>query len=97
MENLNMPYLQVVGCRCMPVALNHSISKFISNSPIVDKIDYRRFVGWPIFPEIGGWCMDDKLDELDPSRTELRIGGGDLHPNEEGHRHIFNILKENMP
>ena len=96
MENMNIPYLQVAGCRSMPISLNNNIAKFIINSPIVDKIDYRRFVGWPIFPEIGGWCMDDKLDELDPSRTELRIGGGDNHPNEEGHRHIFNILMENM-
>ena len=41
--------------------------------------------------------MDDKLDELDPSRTELRIGGGDLHPNKEGHNHMFNFLMEKMP
>ena len=96
MENMNIPYLQIVGCRSMPVSLNHKASKFISNSPIVDKIDHKRFVGWPIFPEIGGWCVDDKLDEFDSSRTELRIGGGDNHPNEEGHRHIFNILMKNM-
>ena len=85
MENLNMPYLQVVGCRCMPVALNHSISKFISNSPIVDKIDSRRFVGWPIFPEIGGWCIDDYLDRMDG----VRISQKDYH-------HCFQILETNM-
>jgi hypothetical protein len=96
MENIGIPYLQVVGCRCMPPALNYDVSRIISDSPIVDKINPDHFLGWPIFPDIGGWCIDDKLDEIDPSRTELRIGGGDNHPNKKGHEHIFDIItKEN--
>ena len=96
MENIGIPYLQVVGTRCMPPSLNYDVSRIISDSPIVDKINPDHFLGWPIFPDIGGWCIDDKLDEIDPSRTELRIGGGDNHPNKKGHEHIFDIItKEN--
>jgi len=107
MENIGIPYLQVVGTRCMPPSLNYDVSRIISDSPIVDKINPDHFLGWPIFPDIGGWCIDDKLDEIDPSRTELRIGGGDMtkpqrhgggdnHPNKKGHEHIFDIItKEN--
>ena len=61
--------------------------KFIENK-IHDYIDEEHFIGWPIFSKFCGFTMSDKLDEVDPDRTELRMNEHNTHPNEKGHRLI---------
>jgi len=48
----------------------------------------KKFIGWPIFHIMGGYCVDDILDKLDPEQKELRISDEDTHPNAEGHKII---------
>jgi hypothetical protein len=58
------------------------------NSKIFDEIDEKKFIGWPIMREIGGYNVIDMLDKLDPERTQLRISKEDHHPNAEGNKII---------
>ena len=57
-----------------------------------DLIDRKKFVGWPMYRELGGSTMWDKLDEVDPDWTKLRVSKEDLHPNDKGHDYIAEIL-----
>ena len=54
----------------------------------MDKIDESRFVGWPIFENIGGWCINDVLNNSD----DVRISEEDWHPNNKGHEIIIENL-----
>jgi hypothetical protein len=58
------------------------------NSKIFDEIDEKKFIGWPIMREIGGYNVIDMLYKLDPERTQLRISKEDSHPSGEGHKII---------
>lgn len=58
------------------------------NSSIGDRINEDNFIGWPIWPEVGGYDVSNMLDKIDPERTRLRISYSDSHPNEEGHKII---------
>ena len=62
--------------------------KQIISSPITDKIKEDNFIGWPIFKDIGGYYLDNVLDDIDPERIKLRVDENDSHPNGEGHRII---------
>ena len=62
--------------------------KQIISSPITDKIKEDNFIGLPIFKDIGGYYMDNVLDDIDPERIKLRVDENDSHPNGEGHRII---------
>ena len=57
----------------------------IINSPKAYKIDEDKFIGWPLFLTIGGYCVDDMLDKIDPYRKKYRISAEDTHPNKIGH------------
>jgi hypothetical protein len=58
------------------------------NSKIFDEIDEKKFIGWPIMHELGGYNVTDILNKLDPERTQLKISKEDKHPNAEGHKII---------
>ena len=62
--------------------------KQIISSSITDKIKEDNFIGWPIFKDIGGYYLDNVLDDIDPERIKLRVDKNDSHPNGEGHRLI---------
>ena len=42
--------------------------------------------------EIGGYSVEDILDNIDPERKQLRISEEDTHPNNEGHKFIAGVL-----
>lgn len=48
-----------------------------------------KFIHWPGFKELGGMCVDDILDKLDPTKRKLRISCYDYHPNEDGHKVMY--------
>jgi hypothetical protein len=58
------------------------------NSKIFDEIDEKKFIGWPIMDNLGGYNVNNILDKLDPERNQLRISDEDHHPNREGHKII---------
>ena len=58
------------------------------NSKIFDEIDEKKFIGWPIMQELGGYSVTNMLDKLDPERTQLRISKENSHPSGEGHKII---------
>jgi hypothetical protein len=65
--------------------------KSFLNSPYFDYVEENlsdKFIGWPIFLEIGGYDVNNILDKIDPERTQLRISDEDSHPNAEGHKII---------
>ena len=45
-----------------------------------------------MYSELGGSIMSNKLDEVDPDQTKLRVSKEDLHPNNKGHEYIAEIL-----
>ena len=70
----------------------------IIDSSITEEINEKKFIGWPIMQEIGGYSVDDILDNIDPERKQLRISEEDTHPNGEGHKviakEIYNEYKK---
>ena len=68
--------------------------KQMLDSPIVDKIKEDKFIGWPIFREIGGFTVDNMLDKIDTKREKLRVSPDDSHPNSEGHEIIAKNIYE---
>jgi len=70
-----------------------TLKKFIELKSL-NHIKEDHFIGFPIFPEIGGFTMSDKLDEIDPEK-KLRVDAPkDTHPNHEGHKVIADIYYE---
>jgi hypothetical protein len=64
----------------------------IIDSSILDEINEKNFIGWPIMREIGGYNVDDILDNIDSERKQLRISEDDTHPNGVGHKLIAGVL-----
>ena len=60
--------------------------------PIFYKINEDHFYGWPMFHQIGGFNLSNKLNEADPEQKNLRISAEDTHPNTEGHKFIAELL-----
>lgn len=103
MKSMELPYIQLVGTppllsqgdgrggerrRRPPSSLYIDGSRCLLDSPYFDKINKKRFLGWPIFKPIGGWCVDDFLDKMD----DVRISEEDYHPNKRGHEEIVELL-----
>ncbi len=65
---------------------------------IADKINEDKFIGWPIFSEVDGFCVDNILDNLDPLREKYRVSERDSHPNGPGHEviseEIYKVYKK---
>ena len=60
--------------------------KCMIDYPIYNYIKRNTFLGWPIFKEIGGFTMSDKLNK------SLRVSEIDTHPNEKGHKYLAEIF-----
>ena len=84
----NIPYMQ---CSAFNVLDKNVISTIIDH-PVFYKMNEEHFYGWPIFHQIGGFNMSDKLNEVDPEMKKLRISDEDNHPNVEGHKFIAKLL-----
>ena len=93
MESMKLPYMQLVGTRCLSFSYHRDAAKALINSPYLNKINKKNFLGWPIFNEIGGWCIDDYLDKMDG----VRIDEKDYHPNKDGHEEIVKLLIDPPP
>ena len=65
---------------------------------IADKINEDKFIGWPLFSEVDGFCVDNILDNLDPLREKYRVSKRDSHPNGPGHEviseEIYKVYKK---
>ena len=102
MKNKNIKYLQIVGTYPEPNAGTGRMAgaKNLLNSEYQDHIDESKFIGWPIFQDIGGFTVDDFLIEHDPKRQKNIIDGTlneamhptDNHPNKLGHEQIANLI-----
>jgi len=77
------------------VIKNRKISiKQIIKSPINYEINEDKFMGWPIFENMGGYSVDNILDKVDPTRNKFRVSSEDSHPNGEGHEYIAKMLHD---
>ena len=82
-----IPFLQTQG-----IFPTQECNKEFLDSAQFDFIDDKKFVGWPMYRELGGSTMWNKLDEVDPDCIKLRVSKEDLHPNDKGHEYISEIL-----
>ena len=71
--------------------IERGIKEFISY-PLFKRIDENKFIGWPIFNRIGGYNIDNLLDDLDPLKNIYRMSMEDSHPNDKGHKYIGEVL-----
>lgn len=53
-------------------------------------------IGWPFVPELGGETVDDLLFESEPVKHAWRVGNGDMHPNDKGHKFIAEWVNSNV-
>ena len=87
-EFYKLPYLQMQAFEPTEI-----IMKDILDTPQFDYIN-SKFIGWPMYHEIGGYHMSDKLDDIDPCRETHRVGKNDSHPNDTGHEFIADFFYE---
>ena len=69
----------------------------ILSSPYLDYIENNisdKFIGWPLMSEIGGYVINDIVDQGDSTRLKYRISEDDTHPNAAGHKFIAEFLYE---
>ena len=92
-ENMNIPYMQVMGMPPAKKSMEMDICKYIIGSPYLDKINRKTFLGWPMFPQIEeGFSCGGKLYDLDPNRDKYFINYNNVHPNAEGQKFISELL-----
>ena len=70
--------------------------------PMLEKMK-NNFIGWPIFQELGGFHVDDLIEQNDSKwdgtrgslwPADLRMSQDDSHPNLKGHKFIGEYLYE---
>ena len=74
----------------------HKIVKMLLDHPIIHDMNKETFYGWPLYHDIGGFTISDKLDDVDPMRIKMRVSEDDMHPNKEGHAHIAELLYDQI-
>ena len=87
----DIPYLMIQGVHPISGSGERRYGLWMQtflNSKIFDEIDEKKFIGWPIMQELGGYSVTNMLDKLDPERTQLRISKENSHPSGEGHKII---------
>ena len=90
--NENISYMQCSGFNEIDRAKRNDIISTIIDHPVFYKINENNFYGWPIFHEIGGFTLNNKVDEIDPEGKKFRVSDEDNHPNTEGHKFIAELL-----
>ena len=104
-ENLlkDIPHLYIQGVA--PITRYHgqglgsdgsirvAMKSFIDShySDYVDKHISNKFIGWPCFSRLNGYCINDLLNNIDPEKKELRLSDK-LHPNEQGHKYMAKVI-----
>ena len=83
----SIPYLQMQAFHP-----TESIMKEFLDCPQIHLINDNKFIGWPMYEEIGGRTMWYELDKADPKQDKLRVSKEDLHPNDIGHEYMAEIL-----
>tara|TARA_Y100000287_G_scaffold155565_1_gene132357 strand:- start:403 stop:1215 length:813 start_codon:yes stop_codon:yes gene_type:complete len=78
---------------------NKKIIKIIND--FEDKIDGKKFLGWPLYKEMGGYSLQDKLIGFaikKPGRPpfDTKLSKFDDHPNATGHREIAEFIYDRL-
>ena len=102
LEALNINYLQITGTIPDWGDSAYLDCKEILSSDYTNLINEKTFIGWPLFDKIGGFTIDNFLNEKDPTDTLNRIDGRrnsagsmiDCHPNKLGHEQIADFIYE---
>lgn len=101
-DNLGISCIQLQGTNPLHVGYLQDIyqvswseirNKFIEDvymSHYFDKIDPKKFIGWPLLPEMGGFSLFDKLE------AEDFISENDEHPNHKGNQKFINIIRNHL-
>jgi lysophospholipase L1-like esterase len=118
-DNENIPLIQIMGTRPVvndgvwPDVTDTTESAHLNSAwqeccsimirhPMLEKIK-NNFIGWPVFKELGGFNVDDLIEQNDIKwvgkrgnlwPADLRISENDSHPNLKGHKFIGEYLYE---
>ena len=83
-EASNIPYIQA---QAFYPTFQEECPRLLLEHPIYDHIKENHFIGWPIYKELGGFSLSDKIG------NNLRVNWPiDMHPNQEGHELIANVF-----
>ena len=112
-DNENIPLIQIMGTRPVvnwtkvqgvnqPTGSWQECCRIVIHHPMLEKMK-NNFIGWPIFKELGGFQVDDLMEQNDIKWSgqrgslwpaDLRISENDSHPNLKGHKFIGEYLYE---
>jgi hypothetical protein len=98
-EYLQVPYKQVQMLSPTQygdgtgVGRKKALVSFGTN-PMIDLINENNFVGWPMFRELGGIDIQNKVVHKKDRRYE--ISDEDAHPNAQGQKLIADFMYENI-
>ena len=83
-EASSIPYIQA---QAFYPTFQEECPRLLLEHPIYDHIKENHFIGWPIYKEVGGFSLSDKIG------NNLRVNWPiDMHPNQEGHELIANVF-----
>ncbi len=83
-ESLNIPYIQA---QSFYPTYQNNYPRSLLEHPIYDYIKEKHFIGWPLYKEMGGFTLSDKIS------NKLRVNYPvDMHPNQEGHELIADMF-----
>jgi len=66
------------------------LNTFISQKNFYN-IDAKKFIGWPIFEELGGYFLTEHIDETKRIGYKYNSKTFDHHLNEDGHKQVADI------
>ncbi len=66
----------------------------IGTSPLFNKINEDKFIGWPLIKEIGGYALDQKV--IYDKKEKYRISEIDFHPNKKGNETLASYIYANL-
>jgi len=75
---------------------NKKIIELINNYEVnnyEDTLNTKKFLGWPLSDEFGGYCLQKKLIHFE---EKTMISEQDNHPNEKGHKVISEFIYERL-
>ena len=102
LESYNIPYKSVQTLclfstnewekeRLVMLPDDEKVLTMLGTHPLFDKIKEEKFMGWPVFDALGGFCLQDLLKQPDHY-----ISDEDWHPNAAGQELLAEEIYEDL-
>lgn len=106
-ERFDIPYKQIHMLDCLrfvnkdtPPTYNHGtitrekVDAAVGTSPLYDKINEDKIIGWPLIRSMGGYALDQRV--ICVSKKKYRISDVDFHPNKLGNETLASFIYANL-